>query len=321
MTANERRMLVERFELTFGSLEERAIGARLRALVGPDVFPTSPAGELAGSCLKKLRDGDEPGPTPNEYAALEYMIRAMRPAPLIKAGNVDTSIDPDFLRAFPDWIGFCNEFPKWSGGVGCLFKKNEYEQFQGEGTAFLVSRNVVLTNAHVLDALSNGIRVLEKGPAIMRFRCEVGMVAPERSFDVVEVVAVHERQDACLLRIDGGYEGPALQLSKHGAENLAEIAAIGFPYRDGRNPAFVATTFGNQFGFKRVAPGVITGGQKTTGTLFHDCSTLGGNSGSPLVCMKSGDIAGIHKSGGFMWKNLAIDASVLRSWVLENADL
>lgn len=315
MTPEELDQFRKRFLATFGSLDQRALSARSRAIVGTDYLPATPQGQLAASALDKLRTGADPGPSPAEFAALEYMIRAMRPAPLIHDGVIDGLTDPDFLAAFHDWPGFLNSFPQWASGIGCLMKITGSQQPQGEGTGFLVAKNVLLTNAHVLDALSNGVRALEKGQAIVRFRCEAGSFNPELSYDVVGALAVHPTQDACLLQLGGDYSGAILTLATSTPAVQAEVAAIGFPYPDTRNPAFVTTTFGNQLGFKRASPGFITGGQPATNTLFHDCSTLGGNSGSPLISMTDGIVVGMHKGGGFMWKNLAIDAIALQSFV------
>jgi hypothetical protein len=72
--------LKARFQKTFGSLQANALAMRSRAIVGTDALPASPQGQLALSALEKLRTGADPGPTPAEFAALEYMIRAMRPS-------------------------------------------------------------------------------------------------------------------------------------------------------------------------------------------------------------------------------------------------
>ena len=45
--------------------------------------------------------------------------------------------------------------------------------------------------------------------------------------------------------------------------------------------------------------------------VFHDCSTLGGNSGSAVVELDSGRVAGIHFKGGLR-RNYAIAAPRVR---------
>jgi len=50
-------------------------------------------------------------------------------------------------------------------------------------------------------------------------------------------------------------------------------------------------------------------------TLFHDCSTLGGNSGSPVFQLETGRVIGIHRSGFFMYRNEAVDGASLDAFV------
>jgi hypothetical protein len=46
--------------------------------------------------------------------------------------------------------------------------------------------------------------------------------------------------------------------------------------------------------------------------LFHDCSTLGGNSGSPVIDLKTGEVLGIHFAGEFEQTNWAWSAWRIR---------
>jgi S1-C subfamily serine protease len=314
--------LKARFQKTFGSLQANALAMRSRAIVGTDALPASPQGQLALSALEKLRTGADPGPTPAEFAALEYMIRAMRPSPLVHRGVIDAQTDPDFLAAFSDWPTFTAGFSQYSSSVGCLFKLAAGQPPQGEGTGFLVAKDVALTNAHVLDALSMGVRQLQKGQAMIRFGCEAGVFDADPQIDVTGVLAVHALLDACLLSLTpDAAHGTALALSTATAKGGQDVGAVGFPYPDPRDPAFVASTFGNQFGFKRVSPGMVTGLQTpdptSTGVFYHDCSTLGGNSGSPLFSLANDVVVGLHTGGAFMWKNTAIDMAALTPWIQE----
>ena len=64
---------------------------------------------------------------------------------------------------------------------------------------------------------------------------------------------------------------------------------------------------------KRAAPGQLT--DTDDDYLYHDCSTLGGNSGSPLISMDSGEVVGVHSSGFFMYRNEAVRAGAVESLV------
>jgi V8-like Glu-specific endopeptidase len=51
------------------------------------------------------------------------------------------------------------------------------------------------------------------------------------------------------------------------------------------------------------------------GRVYHDCSTLGGNSGSPLFSLRTARVVGLHCEGYFMYRNEAIDGATLHAFV------
>jgi endonuclease G len=91
------------------------------------------------------------------------------------------------------------------------------------------------------------------------------------------------------------------------------VAAIGYPFEDDRNPLFVKAVYQDKFGVKRGAVGEIVESQGHL--VSHDCSTLGGNSGSPMMALDTGDVVGLHFTGEFMYRNDAIAASDLAAFV------
>ena len=72
----------------------------------------------------------------------------------------------------------------------------------------------------------------------------------------------------------------------------------------------VQRIFGNVYEKKRLAPGQVT--NVGPDELQHDCSTLGGNSGSPVINMKTGEAVGLHFSGLFLESNFAVPAPKVR---------
>ena len=47
--------------------------------------------------------------------------------------------------------------------------------------------------------------------------------------------------------------------------------------------------------------------------IFHDCSTLGGNSGSPVIDLETHRVIGLHFGGRYMEKNHAVPLWMLQS--------
>jgi endonuclease G len=62
---------------------------------------------------------------------------------------------------------------------------------------------------------------------------------------------------------------------------------------------------------KRLAPGKLT--VVRDDLLQHDCTTLGGNSGSVVISLATGDAVGLHFGGNFHETNFAVPAPVVAS--------
>jgi hypothetical protein len=91
------------------------------------------------------------------------------------------------------------------------------------------------------------------------------------------------------------------------------VATIGYPARDDRVPdqALVKRLFGDVYDKKRLAPGEIM--TFSADEIEHDCSTLGGNSGSVVVNLTTGEAVGLHFAGLFAQANFAVPAPLLAS--------
>jgi endonuclease G len=64
---------------------------------------------------------------------------------------------------------------------------------------------------------------------------------------------------------------------------------------------------------KRVAPGEVTSSEDGRWFLNHDCSTLGGASGSVLGDVETGQAVGLHFGGSFRKTNYAVTAATIRN--------
>jgi hypothetical protein len=285
---------------------------KLRAIVGADI----PASETqAQSAWEKLRNGD--APTAEELQALEIVIRLLRPALLSIAGQLEDLPDQQGRNLYPQalkdqWSAFRDKVKPFLYSIGRVERKDGTRI----GTGFLVADRVLATNRHVLDELTFGTGVLGAGAARVVFQGEDR--APDRPEHIVEIQQtrkIHPTLDIVLLDVDTSGR-PAPSISVTPPVEGERVAAIGYPAKDAtRNPLFITSIFRGRFDVKRASLGEVLDGSVTP-NLFHDCSTLGGNSGSPVFSLETGAVIGIHRAGFFMYRNEALDAASLKQFAL-----
>ena len=307
---NDNEEYLKRAARAFRDQPVGKIFEKIKAIVGPSNMPPTQQGKLAEQALKAMQNGETP--SPKQLAALELMIRLMRPVPLSRKGVLD-NLAPDVAPSFPDWSTFQNTIKPHLYSIGRI----DVTPKQGVGTGFLVSDGVLVTNRHVLDVLSKGTRVLEKGQAVVRFKFESGSPESEKPTNITGVIAVHSDLDIALLKVDKQkftQTRKPLSLDTAPVKTGLPVVAIGYPFDDSkRNPLFVSALFGGKFGVKRAAPGeVSSSGPKS---IYHDCSTLGGNSGSPILSMKTAQVVGLHRNGYFLYRNEAVDGASLNQLI------
>lgn len=301
---DELEQLRARAQRAFQKATPEQVASRFRAIVGP----TAQEG-LVREALDALNQGELP--TPMQLAALENAIRVFRPSLLSRGGQLP-ELSPEVGAAFPEWNDFRNAVKPLLPSVGRVELVGTPSS-RSIGTGFLVRPHLLVTNRHVLEELSSGTGKLERGMARVLFGQEFGQADAEGPVDIVRHVAEHPTLDLALLEVDTSQfkvEHRPLPLELQPVERGADVATVGYPFPDSeRNPNFVNAAFEGKFGVKRVAPGEV---MKVAGELFHhDCSTLGGNSGSPLLALKSARVVGVHFQGRFATRNSAVAASAL----------
>ncbi len=203
---------------------------------------------------------------------------------------------------------------------------SDHDMFSWVGTAWMVTDNVAVTNAHVarLFARKEGSKfVFKKNLEGVTVRARVDFkveykVDAVHEVDVEEVLFIAEDRegspDIALLRMRTGTGitlPPPLTLSAIQPDEQRLVAVIGYPMRDDRSNATLRrSVFGEIFNVKRLAPGMIS----SFGSNFyftHDCSTLGGNSGSVVIDVETGEALGLHFGGTERSANYAVKSSVL----------
>jgi trypsin-like peptidase len=305
--------LFGRAERTFGQLRIDEAVAKVRAIVG---LPKVPDGEkLAQSALDKLRAG-RMRPSAEELAALEFVIRMMRPAPLSKQGRLQplpakqgsSVYQPEVSGA---WDRFCEKSARILYSVGRLDRTAGPNPHIGTG--FLVAPDLVLTNHHVVSALSHGADELDSGMAVIRFYQEFEGPEPVPECKVLKVAAIHPTLDMALVRVEVPDTRPVLEFNTAALPAHLVVGTIGYPYQDSRNPLFVEAIYQGQYGVKRGAVGELISAQGQM--IYHDCSTLGGNSGSPVMALDTATVVGLHFTGDFMYRNGAVAAADVAEFV------
>jgi endonuclease G len=93
------------------------------------------------------------------------------------------------------------------------------------------------------------------------------------------------------------------------------VAAIGYPASDGdrNDQKLMDDIFGGTYDVKRFSPGLVTGQESGGIILLTDYTTLGGNSGSPVIRLDNGEAIALHFAGAFKEANYAVSADIVAS--------
>jgi len=203
--------------------------------------------------------------------------------------------------------------------------------FPYAGTGWLIAPDLIATNRHVAQlfvdfAAPEGARLkTELDPRIdfghehrgrdsLNNRSITALVFAGAK-PVPPVGIDHAVLDLAIFRIgapaqatDAAQQPVALRIGPHAAEPQTEVFVTGYPGRP--DPAALGSVsetdkvlrllFNKLWGFKRLAPGLITPPTIGPRTMNHDASTLGGNSGSLVMGIDSiPSVMGIHYGGNW----------------------
>jgi endonuclease G len=208
--------------------------------------------------------------------------------------------------------------------VGRIELKND-PTYDWVGTGWLVGKDIVVTNRHVAQVFTqrrghdlifrqnlNGLQL----QANIDFLEEAGNNL-ECVFRIIEIIAVDDDgPDMAFFRVEQSGQtilAEPILLDTAVATKSQLVAVIGYPAHDSRIPDFDLMTriFGNVYNKKRLAPGTITGASGNQ--ITHDCSTLGGNSGSVVLDLVTGKAVGLHFAGRYLENNFAVPAALINS--------
>jgi hypothetical protein len=304
---------------------------------------------VAAQGLRKLAtEGAAAKLSTAERLGLEAVIRAdgSRPVFFIRKGQLDrTGV------AVGNWNDALNMHAQHIadvvpavGRIGLKQNRSEYT-----GTGFLVGKNRVLTNRHVLEAIADQAKDGSwkfKGDASIDFIAEqdnaatllcnitsVLFAGPEPINEEIDP----KKLDLALLEIGSPAGGKTLPepltiSTKSGIVTTPrDLYVVGFPAQAGlyfgagdpdvgtEYAKVLTSIFADEFGVKRLAPGHVDAGLGSVAdggknwAFEHDASTLGGNSGSCIVDFGDGlSVIGLHFGGGPRHENYAHALAVLK---------
>ncbi|MDU8929922.1 DNA/RNA non-specific endonuclease [Alisedimentitalea sp. MJ-SS2] len=194
------------------------------------------------------------------------------------------------------------------------------------GTGWQVSEDVVVTNRHVAQVFSrprwqggwdfaDGAfgRPLRVEIDFMRQNEQASGVSRVARVQDVLFVAPQGGPDMAFLRVERNPDVTPVELKPGKIEPGQAVATVGYPAWDGRrNDAdLMDDIFGGIYGVKRFSPGLIHGTDDEGIVILGDYSSLGGNSGSAVLDLESGEAVGLHFAGVFKDTNYAVAADIV----------
>jgi endonuclease G len=195
-----------------------------------------------------------------------------------------------------------------------------HPNFDWVGTGWLVAPDIIATNRHVAREFAragNAEWVFRAGVDGDPMQVSIDFLEEfkrdeSRAFDLRRILHIEDDEgpDLAFLQIKGEHLALPIVIADQSVQAGQQVAIIGYPARDSRIPdqPLMERIFGNVYDKKRLAPGQANNGP---GALLHDCSTLGGCSGSPVIDLSTGKALGIHFAGRFLEANYAVPAAVL----------
>lgn len=283
-------------ETTFGTTRERWVEAGTRA-------------------INRIRtEGEEADLDPEEAIGLEAIILIEgRPAILIQDGRFfPPPIKWQILEEVRD------DIEKAFQSVGRI-ELTGHPSYEWVGTGFLVAEDVIMTNRHVA-------KIFCRMEPRRRWAFEPEMTARidyieefgavnSAEFALTDVIGVHDTLDLALFRVERkssrGLPSPeplTIASEAPSTEPGGQVYTVGYPAWDGRrnDPPIMRKIFSNIFDVKRLQPGEIMEFLEQKRAFKHDCSTLGGNSGSCVIDLETNLVTGLHFGGRYLKGNYAV---------------
>ena len=194
------------------------------------------------------------------------------------------------------------------------------------GTGWLVDRDIAITNRHVARLFAErqflGGFDFKRGRFGEWMEARLNYMRQDRTEDdrmrraeVLEVLYIADDTgpDLAFLRVRADPAVEPLELHTGPVEKGLPVAAIGYPAADPQrnDPTLMGNLFRNVYDVKRFSPGQVTDDEAEDFLVLSDYTTLGGNSGSPVVDLATGKAVALHFAGLFKDANYAVIGNVV----------
>ena len=253
--------------------------------------------------------------TPPELETMESVIKITRPALFVVDGKYLPALPP--IGGDLDWNAILDphrdDIQKTCKSVGRIeFRDSNGKEWEQYATGFLVADDVIMTNQHVAKYFCDKNVDANKwvfDPETNNRRIDYSEeknTTKSREFEITEILKIYESIDLALFRVaktskPEGQKLPTPLVIANRTESMLKrerpVYVVGYPTRDTNELERMLYVFDNTYKVKRLQPGIITGIQQERGVLYHDCSTLAGNSGSCVIDIELNQVIGLHFSG------------------------
>lgn len=267
---------------------------------------------------------------------LETIVRDQRPVLFVKEDWIDTKdvlADGeealDLIKALDATREVIKPLMPLIGRVDVLgFPNTDFL-----GTAWFVDTEIVVTNRHVADLIARwdgrkfafvrGVGGKPVSSSISTLHEFDDMAVDQsRVFEVEEVLYIEPAggPDIAFLKVSRRTDGTKpdrLDILPADLGADVPISVVGYPARAPRSvipdQARMEQLYLGRYDVKRAAPGLTM--SPAQGATRHDCTTLGGASGSPVLDLATGKVAGLHFAGLYQETNFAVRASLLSEYI------
>lgn len=261
------------------------------------------------------------GPAPELPRAEAMILLHLRPALLIRNNKLQM---PDSVEIRSRIQPFIKKIEHVIPSVGRIEFSNAGKKYGGTG--WLISEDTIITNRHVASIVAKKkgeAFVFKKNAlgysmeALIDFKEEyAGDNVTKPQFEVILEKVIYmtndvkSQPDIAFLKIKKNNKLPdPILVSDQRVVEKQFVSVIGYPAYD---PSAIISTiaardvFNNIFEVKRCSPGEILENVQDAWYFYHDCTTLGGNSGSVVIDNQTGVAVGLHFMGEVEKENYAV---------------